>query len=203
MTNLKILFQGDSITDGGRYKDESSRWDLNHQIGHSYAYIINGLLGFRYPEKGLCFVNRGVSGNKIADIYERRKIDIFDIRPDVLSILIGTNDHQTEKAAFYDSYSRLLYETKQALSDVRLILMGCFCFGDEDRRRIVASHAESAEKLAAEYGALFIGYQHLFDAAAEKYGEKYWIWDGIHPTENGHGLIADEWIRKAVPFLGL
>ena len=59
MDHLKILFQGDSITDGSRYKDESSRWDLNHQIGHSYAYIINGLLGFRYPEKGFYMIFDG------------------------------------------------------------------------------------------------------------------------------------------------
>ena len=37
---IRILFQGDSITDGNRYKTEESRWDLNHQIGHSYAHII-------------------------------------------------------------------------------------------------------------------------------------------------------------------
>lgn len=30
---MKILFQGDSITDGNRYKEPERRHDLNHQIG--------------------------------------------------------------------------------------------------------------------------------------------------------------------------
>ena len=48
---IRILFQGDSITDGNRYKDPSSRWDLNHQIGHSYVFNITGILGRRAPGK--------------------------------------------------------------------------------------------------------------------------------------------------------
>lgn len=60
----RILFTGDSITDGNRYKEEKDRGDLNHQIGHSYAYVINAILGSKYPERDLQFVNRGISGNR-------------------------------------------------------------------------------------------------------------------------------------------
>ena len=55
---MKILFQGDSITDGNRYKEPERRHDLNHQIGHSYAFIVSGMLGTEYPDAGLKFVNR-------------------------------------------------------------------------------------------------------------------------------------------------
>ena len=48
---IKILFQGDSITDGNRYKDPQKRWDLNHQIGHFYVFNIAGILGVKYPGK--------------------------------------------------------------------------------------------------------------------------------------------------------
>ena len=60
MNRKMILFQGDSITDGNRLKD--CPWDLNHQIGHSYPYVIVGKLGAEYPQQGLRFVNRGISG---------------------------------------------------------------------------------------------------------------------------------------------
>jgi len=200
---MKILFQGDSITDGNRLKDEGSRWDLNHQIGHSYAYIINGILGYKFPEKHYEFVNRGISGNKINDIYDRRQKDIFDIKPDVLSILVGTNDCQTEESVFYEKYKQLLTETKEALPNVKLILMGCFSYYKDERGKHTNELSLSTQKLADEFDALFIEYQSLFDNAAKIREEKYWIWDNIHPTENGHGMIADEWIKKTGNIIGL
>ena len=68
-----VLFTGDSITDGNRYKDEKDRGDLNHQIGHSYAYIVNAVLGSLYPEKGFYFLNRGIPGNRNIDLNGRLK----------------------------------------------------------------------------------------------------------------------------------
>lgn len=85
-----ILFQGDSITDGNRLRD--NEWDLNHQMGHGYAYIVNSTLGTKYPEKNLKFVNKGISGNKISDLSARWREDTLRIKPDILSILIGIND---------------------------------------------------------------------------------------------------------------
>ena len=74
---MKILFQGDSITDGNRYKDEASRWDLNHQIGHSYAYMVTGKLMGEYPRRYVC-VNRGVSGNNVLSLRERWQKDAVE-----------------------------------------------------------------------------------------------------------------------------
>ena len=87
-----ILFTGDSITDGNRYKKKEQEWDLNHQMGHSYAYIINGVLGCQHPEKQFRFKNKGVSGNRIIDLYARIDQDLLAIEPDILSILVGVND---------------------------------------------------------------------------------------------------------------
>ena len=78
-----VLFYGDSITDGNRYKDEKDRGDLNHQMGHSYAYVINALLGSRYPEKNLHFLNRGISGNRVLELYGRFYEDVVALKPDV------------------------------------------------------------------------------------------------------------------------
>ena len=87
-----ILFTGDSITDGNRYRDEKDRGDLNHQMGHSYAYVVNALLGSLYPEKAFHFLNRGISGNRIIDLYGRMYEDIVALKPDIVSILAGVND---------------------------------------------------------------------------------------------------------------
>ena len=53
-----VLFQGDSITDGNRGRTA----DPNHILGHGYVFSIASRYGAAYPELGLGFVNRGVSG---------------------------------------------------------------------------------------------------------------------------------------------
>lgn len=125
-----VLFYGDSITDGNRYKDEKDRGDLNHQMGHSYAYVINALLGSRYPEKNLHFLNRGISGNRVLELYGRFYEDVVALKPDVVSILVGVNDgpqaehgrHATGREAYGKIYRMMLKEIKAALPEVKFIL---------------------------------------------------------------------------------
>lgn len=87
--NTRILFQGDSITDGKR--DRGS--DPNHMLGHGYVYIIASKYGNAFPTLNLKFINRGISGNRIIDLAGRWKQDTIDVKPDILSILIGINDN--------------------------------------------------------------------------------------------------------------
>ena len=62
-SGTRVLFQGDSITDGNRGRSE----DPNHILGHGYVFIIASKYGAAFPERDLTFLNRGVSGNKVAD----------------------------------------------------------------------------------------------------------------------------------------
>jgi lysophospholipase L1-like esterase len=87
--NDVIVFIGDSITDGGRARTGA---DYNHTMGQSYAYIISALLGNKLADKNLTFINRGISGNRITDLQGRWKTDVIDLKPNVLSILVGIND---------------------------------------------------------------------------------------------------------------
>src|SRR5436190_18411808 len=81
----RILFQGDSITDGNRGRSA----DPNHILGHGYAFIIAAKYGAAYADRNLTFLNRGVSGNKVTDLAKRWQKDTLELKPDVLSILIG------------------------------------------------------------------------------------------------------------------
>jgi lysophospholipase L1-like esterase len=85
---LTFLFQGDSITDGNRTSDN----DWNHIMGHGYAYLIASRLWYDYPNRDLIFYNRGISGNRVRDLDARWQKDTLDLKPDVVSILIGVND---------------------------------------------------------------------------------------------------------------
>src|SRR6478736_6387995 len=81
----RILFQGDSITDGNRGRNE----DPNHILGHGYVFIIAAQYGAAFPALNLSFLNRGISGNKVTDLEKRWQQDTIELKPDVLSILIG------------------------------------------------------------------------------------------------------------------
>ena len=85
----RILFQGDSITDGNRGRTA----DPNHILGHGYAFILAAKFGAAFSGAKLEFFNRGVSGNTVLDLEKRWQRDTLDLKPDVLSILIGVNDH--------------------------------------------------------------------------------------------------------------
>ena len=207
---MKVLFQGDSITDGGRLK--TNTWDLNHQMGHGYASIINSYLGAKYPEKKLEFLNRGISGNRIADLYGRWKEDTLLHNPDVISILIGVNDAYSiinnesgsEYERFKKIYRLLIEEAKEQNPNVKFVLIepfllpiGDICEKYDKYEAYVKSLQKATKEVAEEYSeAVFLPLQEKFNELADKFGASYWLWDGVHPTVSGHQIIADEWILK-------
>ena len=204
--DARILFQGDSITHGGRSNDD----DKNHNMGHGYPQMLAGRLGVDFPNKNYTFFNRGISGNRIVDLYARLKEDAINLKPDVLSLLIGVNDilleldnHTGTSAEKYEKvYKLIIEETKLQLPNVELILCEPFSLpvGNvklnwqpwkeelEIRQQIVKNIAESNK-------ATFVPLQIEFDLACAKADPEYWIWDGVHPTPAGHELIVRAWLK--------
>jgi lysophospholipase L1-like esterase len=121
----RILFQGDSITDGNRGRNS----DPNHILGHGYQFIISTKYGAELAERHLTFVNRGISGNRVSDLARRWQKDTLDLKPDILSILIGVNDLGLGVPAdqFEQQYDQLLADAVRVLPNVRLVL--CESFG--------------------------------------------------------------------------
>ena len=201
---MKILFQGDSVTDAGRIRDNES------SMGGGYALLIKASLGHEAPGK-YEFVNRGISGNRIVDIYARIRNDIINLKPDVMSILIGVNDvwHEfyespngVNQDKYYKIYDMLIEEIKEALPDIKIMIMEPFvlkasateenwdCFNTEVKKR-----AEKAREIAQKYNLPFIALQDGFDKLSENIEGNYWLRDGVHPTIMGHEYIKNEWIK--------
>lgn len=203
-----ILFQGDSITDGGRIR--TNDWDLNHQMGHSYPFLINAKLGSEYPEKDFRFINRGISGNRIADLFGRWKEDTLNHNPDILSILVGVNDAyfhtHNNSGSLADRYEKiyqlLIDEAKENNPDIKIVICEPFALSVKDKEDFIENimvylkpMQKKAKLIAERNNAIFIPLQKIFDDAAEKKETEYWIWDGVHPTVCGHQLIANEWLK--------
>jgi lysophospholipase L1-like esterase len=203
-----ILFQGDSITDAGR--DRKVQSPNNTQgLGRGYPNLIGGALLADYPRQQLTIHNRGISGNKVPDLAARWQQDAVDLKPDVLSILIGVNDIWHKLGGRYDGtvedyetgYRELLQQTLEKLAGVRLVICEPFVlrcgavndtwFPEFDQRRAVAN------KLAAELKLDRVPFQSMFDAAVELAPPEYWAGDGVHPTLAGHALMAKTWREVA------
>ncbi|MCU6709943.1 SGNH/GDSL hydrolase family protein [Paenibacillus sp. J5C_2022] len=202
MSNEKmvILFQGDSITDGNRGRDE----DSSYILGQGYPFLISGKLGFELAEKQPIFINRGGSGNRASELYARWNEDALNLRPDLISILIGVNDVGWALNSITDrferSYRHLLEETKSVLPDTGLVLCEPFLLNTgldrwEERKRQIEHYQRTVRRLAEQFQAVFVPLQEAFNNACTRADAAYWIWDGVHPTAAGHDLIAREWLN--------
>jgi lysophospholipase L1-like esterase len=202
----RLLFQGDSITDMNWGRNEQDR---NHYLGHSYVYLIAARLGVDMPEAKLEFFNRGQSGNKVADLKNRWQTDAIALKPDVLSILIGVNDVGGSDARvaldeWEANYRFILDASRNANPALRLVLLDPFVLRvgplDSDSawpawRGEVDKLCPIVTKLAADYQAVHIKTQEIFDQASQKVAPSHWIWDGVHPLPQGHELIARNWLQ--------
>ena len=196
----RILFQGDSITDGNRGRSS----DPNHILGHGYAFIIAARHGAAYPERNLVFMNRGVSGNTTADLQQRWQSDTIELKPDVLSILAGAND-STKNVPIDDyekNYDALIARAKAANPKIRLVLCQPFVFAGGKKQADYPAWREDLRKrqqvvarLAAKHGAVLVDFQAALDAACKRAPLTHWVWDGVHPTYSGHQILADAWER--------
>lgn len=206
--NLVFLFQGDSITDGNRGRTD----DPNHIMGHGYVYGVSSRIGADFPEAGFKFYNRGISGNTVSDLEKRWQTDALNLRPDVLSVLIGINDvaavveqksGKIDADQFETILRKLLMQVKMANPQI-LIVMGIPFVYPVGRRKDnwllwesgTAERAARVQKISAEFNAVIIDYPTVFAKAMKKRSMDYWIWDGIHPTIFAHELMSREWIKQ-------
>lgn len=198
-TGQTLLFQGDSITDCGR-----DRNNLNC-YGHGYVRLIASLLGARYPEANLKFINKGIAGNRVKDLAARWQSDCLDLKPDWLSILIGVNDtwrafdngDATSVEAFEEKYREILDAVQGKIQ--QLVLCEPFLLPvPEDRKawRVdLDPKIAVVRQLAREYHAILVPFDGAFAAASCRQEMAYWAHDGVHPSPAGHGLMAKTWMQ--------
>lgn len=203
-----ILFQGDSITDCGRGRDSDV------YLGCGYPRLIQSSLGFDCPGE-YEFINRGISGNRIVDVYARIKADIINLKPDYLSLYIGVNDVWHELGSkngvatpkFEKIYSMLLEEVMEACPETKIFLIAPFAikgggtYNAEDTSYYEAFIKDLNEKIGAvkrvgeKFGLPVIELQPAFDNALKLAPDSYWTADGVHPTAMGHELIKRLWLE--------
>ena len=200
-----IVFQGDSITDTGRCRQTR---EANTGLGSGYAYMTMAYLCYHEAEKNFRIYNRGTGGDRVVDLYARWKIDALNLKPDILSILVGVNDTWREaelqdgvEVERYEMIYRMMLEwTRRELPQVKLVLMEPFVLltGSVNDKWLpeFTERQKIVKLLAEEFDAIFIPLQTLFNAAVQRVPDPaYWTVDGIHPTPQGHLMISEAWLN--------
>jgi lysophospholipase L1-like esterase len=200
-----ILFQGDSITDAGRSRDDRQP-NQTYGLGHGYVALAAAHVLGAQPEAGWHCYNRGISGDKVPQLAARWHADCLNLRPDVLSILVGVNDfwhtltqgYNGTAASYEAGYRALLNRTREALPDVTLIIGEPFAVPGgsaiDSEWEAFDAYRAAAHRVAEDYDATWIPYQSLFDEALEAAPVDYWTPDGVHPSLAGNERMAQAWV---------
>ena len=203
---MKIVFFGDSITDAGW--DRKPEASSNSRYGYGYVMQIAGRL-FEKSPVDYEIVNAGISGNRVVDLYARIKKDVWNEKPDVLSIFIGVNDiwHEVERKngvepdRFERIYRMLLDDTIARLPDTKIILCSPFALKGKNTEAAweafsqVTVYIDIVERIAKDYGLYYVPLQGVFEKESEKYGNSVFLRDGVHPSVQGAVLLANEWLK--------
>lgn len=200
-----VLFQGDSITDAGRNREDNG-FNTAKVLGTGYAMLAAADLLAEYPSLNLKVYNRGISGNKVYQLAERWEKDCLELKPDVLSILIGVNDFWHKLNGNYsgtidiyiNDFVALLKRTRKSFPNVKLIIGEPFAVPgikavDAKWYPEFYEYQVAAREIAAQFGAALIPYQKIYDEAQKQAPGVYWTGDGVHPTLAGAQLMAEAW----------
>ena len=206
---MKILFQGDSVTDGGR--DRSNPADM----GEGYPRYASAMIQDSYPDIDFEFVDLGISGNRTEHLVERLESDFIEVCPDIVSIMIGINDvwhHyafeyvETTDEQFEQNYRTVLDAIKSRTS-ARILMIQPFLLETVDPvkqelREELARKQAIVSRLAQEYADAYLPLDEILHAEADMVPAEYAA-DGVHPTPDGACYIGEAYLRAVAPLIEL
>lgn len=210
--NDRVVFVGNSITDGGHY--------------HSYIWLYYMT---RHPEMNLLLQNAGIGGDRVIEMVKRLDADVFSKQPTVLITTFGMNDsgyleyNQPEPEKFadakikesYEAY-KIMEERYKRLSGTKVVIVGSSPYDEEAvikdnipfknknkaMLRIVDFQKESAKANKWEFFD-FNQSMTAINSAFQKTNPSFTICgnDRIHPDLDGHMVMAYLFL-KAQGFAG-
>ena len=206
---MKILFQGDSVTDAGR--DRSNPADM----GEGYPRYASAMIQDSFSDTDFEFVNLGISGNRTEHLVERLEADFIEIQPDIVSILIGVNDvwhHyafeyvETTDQQFEENYRKVLDAIKSR-TNARILMIQPFLLETVDPvKQELCEELERkkaiVKKLADEYADAYLPLDEVLHGMTEE-EPAYYAADGVHPTPDGACCIGEAYLGAIAPLIEL
>ena len=203
---MKLVFQGDSITDMGRAQPIAE--GLFDPMGRGYVNLVDAFINARYPELNLHVVNVGISGNTSRDLVQRWQRDVIDLKPDWLSVMIGINDvwrqfdmpYLTSAHVYLDEYEAnlkmLIGQTRQTVRGLTLMTPFVIeAIREEPFRAMMDKYGTVCKKIAQRNDCVFVDVQAAFDEVLKYQHSQRFAWDRIHPNQVGAAVIARAWLK--------
>ena len=206
---MKILFQGDSVTDAGRDRSDP------HDMGNGYPRFASAMIQDSFPDTEFEFVNLGISGNRTEHLLERMEADFMEIQPDIVSILIGVNDvwhHyafeyvETTDEQFEKNY-RTLLDNLKSRTNARILMIQPFLLETVDPAKQelceeLARKQAIVKRLADEYADAYLPLDEILHAETEE-EPAYYAADGVHPTSDGACYIGEAYLGAIAELIEL
>ena len=196
MIKKRIIFQGDSITDGGRDKRNYFNLGLGYPL-HAAKFLREA-----HPDVDFEFINMGISGRRTANLFDLIYTDTIALAPDIVSVLIGINDiwhrHSEHRVLTSDeqialNYRRTLERLKEE-TNAKIVMMAPFVLDAENKdflRRDIVTVRPIVRALADEFADAFIPLDDLFNEAMKTQPSPlYYSADGVHPNAAGAEFIG-------------
>ena len=205
---MKILFQGDSVTDAGR--DRSNPSDM----GDGYPRYASAMLQDSFSDIDFEFVNLGIGGNRTEHLVQRLESDFVDIQPDIVSIMIGINDvwHRhshnipTTDEDIERNY-RTVLEAIKSRTNARILIIQPILMESanpnvaELREELTIAQA-IIKRLSDEYADEYLPLDTMLNTETKEEPIYYTV-DGIHPTPNGACYIGEAYLKAIAPLIEL
>lgn len=202
---MKILFQGDSITDAGRDRSDY------HNLGGGYPKYAAAGMQAAFPEVDFEFIDLGIGGNQTKDLVARLESDFIDIQPDIVSILIGINDvwHHAgdrswiEDEVFEERYRTVLAAIKER-TNAKILMLEPFLIPVEDKQVFwedLPGKINIIRKLAREYADAYLALDGRLNEAFIGTEPTAFAADGVHPTAEGAAFIGKLYVEAISPLV--
>jgi lysophospholipase L1-like esterase len=204
---MRLLFQGDSITDAGRDRRNY------HHMGNGYPKYAVELIRQKFPDSEIEFINLGISGNRTDQLFDRLYPDAVALEPDVISILIGINDiwhrHgkeliETTNEQIAANYRAILTRLKKQ-TNAKIMILSPYLLDSEKKEpwRVELNEIlPIIRSLAKEFADVYVPLDEIFEEALKNQPEpQYYSADGVHPNENGSKFIGKQYFDAIAPLL--
>lgn len=206
MKKIKLLFQGDSITDA--WREEGN--DDYHILGENYPKYAAQYLKEAYTDVEFEFINLGRGGAQTKDLVDRLEKCFVEIKPDVVSILIGINDVWAGVAnrnwipheVFESNYRTVLEAMKEI--GAKIMLIEPFVFPHENTvvfREDLDFKIDIVRKLALEYADAFMPMDGIFYGEFMREDSNAFTDDCIHPNAHGSEFIGRNYAEYIKPII--
>ena len=204
---MKIVFQGDSITDAGRDRRNY------HDMGYGYPKYAAEQISKLFPDTEIEFINQGIGGNRTCQLFDRLYPDAIEFQPDIISILIGINDiwhrHDEKRIETTDAQVatnyRAILERIRRQTNAKIVMLSPFLLDNEKKeawRPELESILTIVRELADEFADAYVPLNELFaEALKNQPTPQYYSPDGVHPNEAGARFIGEHYARAVAPLI--